>query len=246
MQGISRLLQSTFLALAASLLLTPNPATAQGYPTRAVRLVVPFPAGGTTDAAARILAQELSNSLGQAVVVDNKPGANGTIAASDVARAPADGHTLLFATVGIMAINPALYKLPFDSLSDFTPIASVVSVPVVLVANPALGASDLMQVIALAKSKPSAIAFASSGSGGISHLAGEMLKQRSQIDILHVPYKGGAPALQDLLATRFRSCSTEWPVHFSWCAVASWWHWPSPRHIAFLQCLRCPHLKKRG
>lgn len=202
MLNLSNLWARTVFAVSLACLSVTTPAVAQDYPNRPVRLVVPFPAGGTTDAAARMMAQELSNSLGQTVVVDNKPGANGTIAASEVARAPADGHTLLFTTAAIMAVNPALYKLPFDPLVDFTPIASVVSVPVVLLANPALGATNLMQLIELAKSRPGKIAFGSSGSGGISHLASEMLKQRSQIDMLHVPYKGGAPALQDLVGNQ--------------------------------------------
>lgn len=189
-------------ALGASSVLPAAPAFAQGFPDRPVRLVVPFPAGGTTDAAARLLAQELSKSLGQSVIVDNRAGANGTIGAGEVVRAPADGYTLLFATAAVMAINPLLYKLPFDPAADLSPIASMASVPLVLVTNPHTGFKSVSEAVSTAKAKPGKISYASSGSGGLAHLAGEMLKQRAAIDVLHVPYKGAAPALQDLLGNQ--------------------------------------------
>lgn len=165
-----------------------------------IRLVVPFPAGGPTDIVARPLAQALGDALKATLVVDNRGGAGGSIGANAVAKAPADGRTLLMATVGTQAINPALYKsLPYDAVRDFTPIALVAVAPVVIVANPALQASSLAELVALAKSMPGKLNYGSAGPGTPGHLTAEMFKSAAGIDIQHVPYKGSAPAVSDLL-----------------------------------------------
>jgi tripartite-type tricarboxylate transporter receptor subunit TctC len=175
-------------------------ASAQGYPNRTIRLVVPFPAGGTTDILAREVAQKLTEVLGQAVVVDNRPGAAGNIGSDLVAKSAADGYTLLMGTVGTHAINPSLYsKMPYDHVKDFAPVVLVAGVPNVLVVNPALPVNSVSDLIKLAKDKPGQINFASSGSGTSIHLSGELFKTMAGIDMTHVPYKGSSPALTDLI-----------------------------------------------
>jgi tripartite-type tricarboxylate transporter receptor subunit TctC len=175
-------------------------AVAQTYPNHVIRLVVPFPAGGTTDILARAAAQKLTESLGQAVVVDNRPGAGGNIGADLVAKSTPDGYTLLMGTVGTHAINPSLYaKMPYDHVKDFVPVVLVAGVPNVLVVNPSLPVNSVADLIKLAKSKPGAINFASSGSGTSIHLSGELFKTMAGVDMTHVPYKGSAPALTDLV-----------------------------------------------
>ncbi len=175
-------------------------ASAQLYPARPVRLVVPFAPGSTTDSLARLIANRITEPLGQQVVVDNRPGAGGNIGTEIVARATADGHTLLMAA-GSHAINPSLYrKLPFDAVKDFAPITLVGEAPLVLVAYPQLSASSMPELIALAKSKPGQLSYASGGSGSPSHLAMELLKSMAGIELTHVPYKGGAPVLTALLS----------------------------------------------
>ena len=166
-------------------------ASAQGYPTRTIRLVVPFPAGGTTDILAREVAQKLTEVLGQAVVVDNRPGAAGNIGSDLVAKSAPDGYTLLMGTVGTHAINPSLYsKMPYDHVKDFAPVVLVAGVPNVLVVNPALPVNSVSDLIKLAKDKPGQINFASSGSGTSIHLSGELFKTMAGVDMTHVPYKG--------------------------------------------------------
>jgi tripartite-type tricarboxylate transporter receptor subunit TctC len=163
-------------------------------------LVVPFPAGGTTDILARAAAQQLTELLGQSVVVDNRPGAAGNIGSDVVAKSPADGYTLLMGTVGTHAINPSLYsKMPYDHIKDFVPIVLVAGVPNVLVVNPALPVNSVADLIKLAKEKPGSINFASSGSGTSIHLSGELFKTMAGVDMTHVPYKGSAPAITDLM-----------------------------------------------
>ena len=170
---------------------------AQTYPNRPVRLVVPFPAGGTTDILARAIAQKLSESLGQSFVVDNRPGAGGNIGSDVVAKSAPDGYTLLMGTVGTHAINPGLYpKMPYDHVKDFAPVVLVAGVPNVLVVNPNV---PVKTVVALAKDKPGSINFASSGSGTSIHLSGELFKSLTGTQITHVPYKGSSPALTDLI-----------------------------------------------
>jgi tripartite-type tricarboxylate transporter receptor subunit TctC len=175
-------------------------AFAQAYPTKPIRLVVPFPAGGTTDILAREVANRLTQSWGQAVVVDNRPGAGGNIGAELVAKSPPDGYTLLMGTVGTHAINASLYaKMPYDHVKDFTPVILVAGVPNVLVINPALPINSVQELIAYAKANPGKLNFASSGSGTSIHLSGELFKVMAGVEVTHVPYKGSSPALQDLV-----------------------------------------------
>jgi tripartite-type tricarboxylate transporter receptor subunit TctC len=170
------------------------------YPTKPVRLVVPFPPGGTTDILARAVAQTLSEAWGQQVIVDNHPGAGGNNGSDLVAKAPHDGYTLLMGTVGTHAINPSLYaKMPYDHVKDFTPVILVAGVPNVLVVNPSVPAHSVEELIALAKANPGKLNFASSGNGTSIHLSGELFKTMTGTQITHVPYKGSAPALTDLM-----------------------------------------------
>ena len=177
------------------------PASAQDYPNRPVRIVVPFAAGGGVDILTRALAQPLGERLGQQVIVDDKPGAGGNLGVDAVAKAPADGYTLVMATTGTHTINPGLYpKLPFDAERDFKPVTLIASVPNLLVVNPALGVDSAAALVALAKSKPGALSFASFGNGASNHLSGEMLKSLTGIDVAHVPYKSAPQAVTDLMA----------------------------------------------
>jgi tripartite-type tricarboxylate transporter receptor subunit TctC len=195
---MTRILQCA--ALAAVLALTAAGAVAQNYPTKPIRLVVPFPPGGTTDILAREVGQRLSASLGQTVVIDNRPGAAGNIGTELVAKSAADGYTLLMCTVSTHAINPNLYaKLPYDHVADFAPVILVASVPNVLEVTPSLPVNSVADLIKLAKQKPGQINFASSGSGTSIHLSGELFKTMAGVDMTHVPYKGSAPALTDLI-----------------------------------------------
>ena len=174
-------------------------ANAQSFPARPVRLVVSYPPGGGADLMARLVAPRMSEVLGQPVVVENKPGASGQIAAGEVARSPADGHTLLF-DASSFAVNPSLYaRLPYDPAKAFTPIAVIALFPNVLVVTPSFEARDVKQLVAMAKARPGTIAFASSGNGSAQHLSGELFRQRTGIEMTHVPYKGGAPALNDVI-----------------------------------------------
>ena len=171
------------------------------WPTRAITIVVPFSAGGTTDIVARLAGQALSQELGQPVVIDNRPGAGGNIGAQAVARAAADGYTLVMGTVGTHAINPALYKkMPYDHIKDFAPISRVTAVPNVLIANPSQPYKTVKELIAYGKANPDKLTFASSGSGTSIHLAGELFKSMTGITMQHIPYKGSSPALTDLMA----------------------------------------------
>jgi len=175
-------------------------AAAQTYPARPVRMVVPFAPGGAVDTVARALGQKLGESWGQPVLVDSKPGAGGNIAADAVSKAPADGYTLLITTQGF-AISPGLYKkLPFDAVRDFAPVTQLTSSFLVLVCSPQLPSQSIRELVALARSKPNAINYGSTGTGAPPHLLGELLKSTSGIDMLHVPYKGDAPLTQALLA----------------------------------------------
>jgi len=185
------------LALAAPAL----SAQAQSYPNKPIRLICPFPPGGAVDIASRSVAQALSQQLGQPVTVDNRPGAGGNIGAEIVAKAAPDGYTLLMATSNILAINPALYsKVPFDSLKDFAPVSMVVSLNNVLVLNPNVPYKSVQEVIAAARAQPGKLTYASSGNGTSIHLSGELFKSMAGVDMLHIPYKGSAPAVTDLLA----------------------------------------------
>ena len=190
------------VALIAVGLLVSGAAFAQGaWPARAVTMIVPFPPGGGTDTGARILAEQLGKRWGQTVVVENKGGAAGQIGADLVAKSKADGYTLLMGNIGTQAINPALYaKLPYDADKAFAPIALVAELPLAMMVNPNVPAKTAKEFIALAKSQPGKLSYSSSGAGGAPHLAAEMFKDQTQTFILHVPYRGGGPALSDLLA----------------------------------------------
>jgi tripartite-type tricarboxylate transporter receptor subunit TctC len=175
-------------------------ATAQTYPAKAVRVIVPFPPGGISDVLSRVMAQHLTSAMGQQFVVDNRPGAGTTIAADIVAKAPPDGYTIYFIDMTTHAINATLYsRLPYDSVRDFTQIAMVAQTPLVMVVHPSLPARSVKEFIALAKSRPGDIAYASSGNGTIVHLSGETFSSMAGVKMVHVPYKGSAPAVSALL-----------------------------------------------
>ena len=189
----------TALALAAGVLLSVS-VQAQNFPSKPIRIVMGFPAGGPLDQHARLLSDKLQAELGQPIVVDYKPGAGGAVAAQDVMKAPADGHTLMIANTGVMVINPAIYpKLPYQTLKDFTPIARTAMQPLALLVNKDVPVKTLPEFISYAKAHPGKVNFGSAGNGGISHLVPEMLKTAAGIDMLHVPYKGSAPAFTDLM-----------------------------------------------
>ncbi|HEX4894966.1 MAG TPA: tripartite tricarboxylate transporter substrate binding protein [Solimonas sp.] len=187
------------LALAAAVA-APLGAHAQAYPTKPVTIVVPFAAGGTTDILARVIGQALNKELGQSVVVDNRAGAGGNIGAQLAAKAVPDGHTLFMGTVGTHAINQSLYKkLPFDPVKDFAPLTRVAMVPNLLVAHPGKPYKNVKELIAYAKANPGKVNFGSSGSGSSIHLSGELFNALAKVDMVHVPYKGSAPAVTDLV-----------------------------------------------
>jgi tripartite-type tricarboxylate transporter receptor subunit TctC len=184
----------------AALALASTFAAAADYPTRPVTLVVPFPAGGSSDMIGRVLAQKLQEKLGGTFIVENKPGATGSIGAAYVKNAPADGNTLLVSSLAPFAVNPFLQKsLPYDPAKDFDLLSVLVQAPNVLVANPSVKASTVADVVALLKQKPGEVSFASSGAGSSDHLTAELFWQETGTQGLHVPYKGGAPAIQDLI-----------------------------------------------
>jgi tripartite-type tricarboxylate transporter receptor subunit TctC len=192
-------------AAAALLPATTRVARAQSYPVRPIRIVLGYPAGGSTDLLARIVAQWVSERLGQTIVIENKPGAGTNIAAQTVVAAPADGYTLLFAA-STYAINATLYdNLPYNFLRDIVPIAGLAELPLVLDVNTALPVYTFAEFIAFAKANPGSINFASFGVGTIAHLAIELIKQMAGIDVVHVPYRGGAPFITDLLAGRVQA-----------------------------------------
>jgi tripartite-type tricarboxylate transporter receptor subunit TctC len=189
--------------LAVLLGLAPTLVLSQAFPTRTVTLVCPFPPGSSSDLIPRALAPLMSQSLGVSVVVENKPGAAGSIGAAQVAKAPPDGHTVLMTPTGVLAINQWLYKsLPYDPEKDLVPVINAGTTPNLLVVHPSVPARNLKELIALAQAKPGGLSYASGGAGTTSHLCGELLKLTAQVDLVHVPYKGPAPAHQDLLAGR--------------------------------------------
>jgi len=176
------------------------PAAAQDYPLKSVRLVVPYPAGSSSnDIIARRLAEPLSSALGQRVLVENRPGAGGNVGSEYVAKAAPDGYTLLVATNGPQAIAPNVFKLNYDNQKDLTPVAMVANVPYMLMIHPSLPARNVRELIALAKARPGQLLFASSGNAGTPHLCWELFKSMAKIDMVHVPYKGGAPAMMDTI-----------------------------------------------
>src|SRR5215471_8941412 len=192
------------IATAAIALALALPAAAQrplAYPSRPVKLVVPFPPGGPLDIVGRAIAQKLTEAWGQAVVVDNRPGAGGNIGADLVAKSPPVGYTILLGALSTHAVNPSLYtSMPYDAVKDFAPITLLATTPNVLVVNPSLPVNSVKDLVAYAKANPGKLSFGSGSNGSAGHLAGELFKVDTGTDIVHVPYKGGAPATQALLA----------------------------------------------
>lgn len=183
-------------------------ALAAPYPEKPITMVVPYPPGGTSDYVGRVVAQKLGELLGQSVVVDNRPGAGAIVGTTAVARAPADGYTILL-TAPEFTLNPAVRsKVPYDAQKDFAPVALIANYPHVLVLNPQVPARDVRQLIALAKAKPGELNFASGGSGGSNHASGEWFKYTAGINVTHVPYKGNGPALTDLIGNRVQMLFT--------------------------------------
>ena len=178
-----------------------EPAGAQGYPAKAIRMVVPYPPGGGTDIVARTLAQLMTPAMGQQVVVENRGGAGGNIGMDAVAKSPPDGYTLVFAITAQLAVNPSLFpKLPYDLIRDYTPITLAGIAPYLLVIHPSLPAKSMKDLLTLARNAPNDLRYGSAGNGSGSHLAGEMLNSLARVKTLHIPYKGGAPAMTDLIA----------------------------------------------
>ena len=203
---------------AAALLAAGLPALAQtgpaaAYPVRPIRLVVPFTPGGSTDILARAIGQELSRAWGQSVVIDNVPGAGGSIGADKVAKSPADGYTLLMGHIGTLAVNPSLYpKLPYNPVTDFAPVAWVARVPNVLVIHPGVPAKTTQELVALAKAKPGQLNYGSGGNGSAANLATEYFKMQTGSSLLHIPYRGTVPAMTDLLGGQIQVLFTGAPA----------------------------------
>jgi tripartite-type tricarboxylate transporter receptor subunit TctC len=207
-----------FLAvLAVALFPADSAAQARGaetaYPTKPIRFVVPFPAGGTPDIQARMLSEQLAQRLGQPVVIDNRGGAGGVIGTDAVAKAEPDGHTIAITSAGALAISKSLQqKLPYDTLKDLKPVTLVAKVPELLVVATDVPASSMKELLALAKAKPGSLNFASTGPGSMPHLAGELFKSAAGIDIVHVPYKGAAPAVNDIIGNQVHMVFLDIPV----------------------------------
>ena len=203
-------MQRRHLTTAAVLALLSPWASAQDLPKKTLTIVVGFAAGGAADTGARVIAKKLSDNLGQTVVIDNRAGAGGNLAHQYVAQAVPDGATILLGSIGPLAIAPHLMKLPYDPQRDLAPLTLGMGFPNVLVVHAGVHAKTLAEFVALAKQKPGALDFASTGAGSASHLAGELFNQRAGIDTVHIPYKGGAPALQDLLGGRVAAYYSTW------------------------------------
>jgi len=179
-----------------ALALTATAAVAQDYPNKAIRLIIPFGPGGTTDILGRVIGERLTARWGQQVIIDNRPGAGGNIAAEQTVRAPADGYTLFIGSMGTQSINVSIYsKLPFDPLKDFTPISLVANSANLLLVHPSIPVRNVKQLIALARTKPGRLSYSSSGSGSFNHMSAELMKLMAQIDMVHIPYKSGAQAV---------------------------------------------------
>ena len=190
-----------FLFLLLIAVAFPQYAHAQGYPSRPIRIVVPFPPGGGTDVGTRIIAQKLQESLGQSVVVENKGGAAGILGTEYTAKAAPDGYTIMMGNIGTHATNVSLYrKLPYDPVKDFVPISQVAGLPMLLLVHPAVMANSVVELVALAKAKPGALNYSSSGAGGMPHVSAALFASMTGIELVHIPYKGGGPAVADLIA----------------------------------------------
>ena len=203
------------LALTASLnaSLSTAQTAAQNYPQKPIRMIVPFTPGGSTDILARSIGQELSKAWGQSVIIENIAGAGGSIGADKAAKSPADGYTLLMGHIGTLAVNPSLYpKLPYNPIKDFAPVAWVARVPNVLVVNPNVPAKSVQELVALAKSKPGQLSYGSGGNGSAANLATEYFKMQTETAILHIPYRGTAPAVTDLMGGQIQMLFTGAPA----------------------------------
>ena len=206
-------MKTRFLAFLAALLLLNAAAHAQGYPSKPVRLIVPFAPGGTTDVLARLVAQKLTDSLGQQFIIENRPGAGGNIGTELAVKSPADGYTLVMSFDGTMAINPNTYaKMPFDPQKDLVAVANVAQVPLLIVVHPGVAAKTIPEFVALAKASPGRINYSSAGHGSTGHLTGELFRARAGIEIVHVSYKGGGQAVQDLLGGQIQMLVTALPT----------------------------------
>ena len=205
--------KALFALLLAVPALTAPSAMAQQYPSKPIVLVVPFAPGGTSELISRLVAQKLTERLGQQVVVENRPGAAGNIAMEQVARAAPDGYTLILGHIGTLAVNPAMFpKLPYDAIKDFAPVSLIAAVPNIVTVNPAVPAKTLKEFLDLARAKPGSINYGSAGNGSAGHLAMEYLKRIAKTDMVHVPYKGTGPMLTDLMAGRLDAASVGAPA----------------------------------
>jgi tripartite-type tricarboxylate transporter receptor subunit TctC len=190
-----RLILCVLLALSAA------GTVAQGYPTKPVRIVVPFSPGGSTDVTARLVAQKLTEAWRQQAIVDNRAGAGGNIGAEAVAKSPPDGYTLLLATTGVMSINHRLYRsLPYDALKDFAPVTQIGALPLILIVHPSLPVKQVRDLVAIARAQPGQLSYASSGIGSATHMTAELFRMMAGVDIVHVPYKGSGQAMTDLIS----------------------------------------------
>ena len=203
---------SSVVLSGVALLLWPALATAQEFPTRSIRLIVPFPAGGPNDIIARVIGQRMSELTKQPVVIDNRAGQGGVLGTDAVAKAAPDGYTIAISSAGALAISPGMEKVAYDTLKDLQPITLVATVPEMLVVANNVPARDIRELIALARAQPGKINFASSGPGSLPHLAGELLKLTAKIDIVHVPYRGAAPAVNDLLGQQVQMAFLDLPI----------------------------------
>ena len=199
-------------ALAALALLISAPALAQNWPNREIRLVAPFPAGGPADIIARVVGQAMTEALGQTVVIDNRAGASGVTGTDQVARAAPDGYTLALSSAGALSISPSLQRMPYNATRDLAPITLIAKVPEILVVPASSPSMTLEDFIAAAKARPGAFNFASTGAGGMPHLAAELLRRETKINIVHVPYNGAPPAVIELLSARMQMMFADVPV----------------------------------
>ena len=200
------------LATGLALLLLPASAAAQDFPSKPIKLIVPFPAGGPNDIIARVVGQRMSELIKQPVVIDNRGGQGGVLGTDAVAKAQPDGYTIGIVSASSLVINPYMEKVPYDVVKDFAPITLVVTVPEMLVVASNVPANNMAELVALAKAQPGKLNFASAGLGGLPHLAGELFKLTAKIDVVHVPYRGAAPAINDLLGQQVQMTFLDLPV----------------------------------
>src|ERR1700737_481066 len=200
------------LATGLSVLLLPASVAAQDFPNKPIRLIVPFPAGGPNDIIARVIGQRMSELIKQPVLIDNRGGQGGVLGTDAVAKANPDGYTIAISSAGALAINPSMEKAAYDTLRDLQPVTLIAKVPEMLVVASNVPARDMSELVALAKAQPGKLNFASSGPGSLPHLAGELLKLTAKIDIVHVPYRGAAPAVNDLLGQQVQMAFLDLPA----------------------------------